>query len=84
METSIGSFEAKTHFSQLIERVSRGEEIMITRRGKPVAKLVPATPSRFSESAPKAAHTLRHLAQKMDMGVFEWGEWKALRDQGRA
>ena len=40
MET-IGAFEAKTHFSALLERVSRGEDITITRRGAPIAKLVP-------------------------------------------
>jgi prevent-host-death family protein len=33
--------EAKTHFSKLIERVAAGEEVIIARNGKPVAKLVP-------------------------------------------
>jgi prevent-host-death family protein len=33
--------EAKTHFSRLVERAERGEEIVIGRAGKPVAKLVP-------------------------------------------
>jgi len=33
--------EAKTHLSRLLERVQRGEEIVIGRSGKPVAKLVP-------------------------------------------
>jgi prevent-host-death family protein len=33
--------EAKTHLSRLLERVERGEEIVIARAGKPVAKLVP-------------------------------------------
>lgn len=33
--------EAKTHFSKLVERAERGEEIVIGRAGKPVAKLVP-------------------------------------------
>lgn len=33
--------EAKTHLSKLLERVERGEEIVIARAGKPVAKLVP-------------------------------------------
>jgi prevent-host-death family protein len=33
--------EAKTHFSKLVERVEAGEEIVIARAGKPVAKLVP-------------------------------------------
>lgn len=40
--TTIGSFEAKTHLPQLLERVSRGEKIFITRHGKPTAMLVPA------------------------------------------
>ena len=40
--TSVGSFEAKTHLPQLLERVSRGERILITRHGKPAALLVPA------------------------------------------
>jgi len=34
-------FEAKTHFSKLVERAEKGEEIIIGRSGKPVAKLVP-------------------------------------------
>ncbi|MDA0835602.1 MAG: type II toxin-antitoxin system prevent-host-death family antitoxin [Planctomycetota bacterium] len=37
----IGAFEAKTHFSELLERVSHGEEITITRHGTPIARLVP-------------------------------------------
>ena len=39
---TVGAFEAKTHLNQLLNRVSRGETIRITRRGIPVAKLVPA------------------------------------------
>ncbi|MBA2446314.1 MAG: type II toxin-antitoxin system Phd/YefM family antitoxin [Nocardioidaceae bacterium] len=35
--------EAKTHFSRLLERVSKGEEIVIGKAGKPVARLVPYT-----------------------------------------
>ena len=38
----VGTFHAKTHFSQLIERVQKGEEITITKHHKPVARLVPA------------------------------------------
>ena len=33
--------EAKTHFSKLVERVAEGEEIVIGKAGKPVAKLIP-------------------------------------------
>src|SRR3954453_12031190 len=38
----VGAYEAKTHLPQLLERVSRGERITITRHGVPVAVLVPA------------------------------------------
>lgn len=38
----IGVHEAKTHLSRLLQRVQLGEEITISRGGRPVAKLVPA------------------------------------------
>ncbi len=38
---SVGSFEAKTHLPRLLERVVRGERILITKHGQPVAMLVP-------------------------------------------
>ena len=44
---SVGAFEAKTKFSELLERASQGEEITITKHEKPVARLVPfEKPSR--------------------------------------
>jgi prevent-host-death family protein len=39
--TTIGAYEAKTHLSELLERVSRGETITITKHGKPIAQLKP-------------------------------------------
>jgi len=39
---TVGAFEAKTHLNELLQKVSKGETIRITRRGIPVAKLVPA------------------------------------------
>ena len=38
----VGTFQAKTHFSQLLERVAKGEEITITKHERPVARLAPA------------------------------------------
>jgi prevent-host-death family protein len=38
---SVGTFEVKTHLTQLLERVAKGERIVITNRGKAVAMLVP-------------------------------------------
>lgn len=41
MAESINVYDAKTHLSKLLERVEHGEEIVIARAGRPVAKLVP-------------------------------------------
>ena len=41
MAQHIGAFEAKTHFSQILEKAEHGEDFIITRRGKPVAKIIP-------------------------------------------
>lgn len=38
---TVTAFEAKTRFGELLERVSKGEEVVITRHDKPVARLVP-------------------------------------------
>jgi prevent-host-death family protein len=43
---NVGSFEAKTHLSELLERVAKGEEFTITKHGKPVARLLPVQPSK--------------------------------------
>jgi prevent-host-death family protein len=37
----IGMFEAKTHFSKIIEKAKNGTDFIITQRGKPVAKIIP-------------------------------------------
>ena len=41
---TVNVHEAKTHLSRLLERVEAGEEIMIARAGKPIARLVPLEP----------------------------------------
>ena len=83
MQNSVGSFEAKTHFGQLIERAMHGEEIFITRRGKPVAKIVSITSPHDLDSAKDAVSRLRALAKEMQLGKFHWDEWKNYRDTGR-
>ena len=50
MET-IGAFEAKTHLGELLDRVERGESVTITRRGKPVAQLIPTPPAQKRDRA---------------------------------
>ena len=47
--SKVTAFEAKTRFGELLERVSRGEEVVITRHDKVVARLVPEGPPRLDE-----------------------------------
>lgn len=60
--TSIGALEAKTRLSELLDRVARGEEIMITRDGKPAARLVPA------EAGAKPAGKKASAAELLEIG----------------
>ena len=62
--TIVGAYEAKTRFSQLLERVAAGEEITITRHGNPVARLVPALPIHSMESRREAIVKMRELASR--------------------
>ncbi len=58
MET-VGLFEAKTHLSELVARAERGEEVVITRHNRPVAKLVPIatiTPEQLKRRLSAVAH----------------------------
>ena len=80
---TIGSFEAKTHFAELLSRAERGEEITITRRGKPVARLVPTERGHDVAAAREAATRMRALARTLKLGPFDWNEWKGYRDEGR-
>jgi prevent-host-death family protein len=57
---TVSAFEAKTRFGELLERVARGEEIVITRHDKPVARIVP-------EGAQRSAHVERSAARLRDL-----------------
>ena len=57
--STISAYEAKTHFSQLLARVAKGERITITRHGVPVATLQPADLAR----ARPARETIDQLLQ---------------------
>lgn len=79
----VGSFEAKNKLSELLERAERGEEIVITRRGRPVAKLVAFHDTATEEQAKAAVERMRARARAMNRGPFDWEEWKRYRDEGR-
>ncbi len=57
--TSIGTFAAKTHLTQLLGRVAKGEKILITNRGRPVAMLVPPEPENRVDVAGLVEEMLR-------------------------
>ena len=78
MET-IGSYEAKTHWAAILKRVSLGQEIVITKRGIPVAKLIPENGG--DHSAKEIAAELKKLRRDTTLGALNW---KDLRDEGRA
>ena len=80
--TEIGAFEAKNKLSELLDRVEGGEEVVITRRGKPVAKLIPASGEMGTRHTRQAAERIRQRAKKFG-GKFDWEEWKRYRDEGR-
>ena len=76
---TVGAFDAKTHLSSLLNRVAQGEEVLITRRGIPVARLVPAEKADRS----RVAQTIQRL-RSVRQGVELHGlDWKELRDKGR-
>jgi prevent-host-death family protein len=83
MKRIVGAFEAKTHLSELLDKVENGEEITITRRGHPVAKLIPAKPKHDVAAAMEAVRKLRELAKEIKPGTFSWAEFKKYRDEGR-
>ncbi|MBX3401969.1 MAG: type II toxin-antitoxin system Phd/YefM family antitoxin [Phycisphaeraceae bacterium] len=76
---SVGTFEAKTHLSDLLDRVAKGESITITRHGIPVARLVP--PQQRDPLAVQAAiDRLLELRRHHSLGGLSV---KELRDEGR-
>jgi prevent-host-death family protein len=79
----VGAFEAKNKLGQLLDLVERGEEIIITRHGKPVARLVPPKKAFNRDQARAAIGRIRERAEKLKLGPFEWTEWKSFRDDGR-
>lgn len=75
MATVVGAFEAKTHLAALLDKVESGEEVVITRHGRRVARLVPAVTADVQD----AIAELKALAAGTTLGA----DWRELRDEGR-
>ena len=70
----VGAFEAKTHLSRLLKRVSDGEEFTITKHGQPIAKLVPVN-RRAEDQVAWAVAGLQALRQKNQATLREIVSW---------
>ncbi len=77
--SKVGSYEAKTHLPQLLNRVQQGEEITITRRGVPIAKLVPVNRTSRKEIQ-EAIEEIRSLRKGFTTGGISI---KEMIEQGR-
>ena len=81
----VGVLEAKTRLSALIDEAGAGEDVVITRHGRPVAKLV--RPDTLRQPAgPEVAARIRALREEVERkyGVDEDFDWKAAVEEGRA
>jgi prevent-host-death family protein len=85
---TVGIFDAKTHLSSLVDEVEKGREIVITRHGKPVAKLVRAarsddrlTPEQVQKRQ-QALKELREIGQRLKLNLTQ-EEIKARIQEGR-
>ncbi len=76
----MGAYEAKTHFSELLERVAAGEEVTITRHGSPVARMVPVKGTSTQQERRSAIEAMRALSRGLRLN----GERvKDLKAEGR-
>ena len=64
---TVGAYEAKTHLSELLEKVEAGEEIVITKHGVPVAKLVPVEKKASAEERAAAIRRIQKLGTRLSL-----------------
>ncbi|MEM6441704.1 MAG: type II toxin-antitoxin system Phd/YefM family antitoxin [Pseudomonadota bacterium] len=82
----VGAFDAKTHLAALLSDVEAGETIVITRRGKPVAKLGPLEPAKrerkpgFMKGRIKVPDDFDTMGQEEILAMFEGRDEKPRRD----
>jgi prevent-host-death family protein len=77
---SIGAYQAKSHFSELLDRVENGEEITITKHGNPVAKLVPV---RRESTAKERRAAMDRWINALDRPTLGGLKQRDLIDEGR-
>lgn len=65
---TIGAYEAKTHLSELLKKVEGGQEIVITKHGTAVARLVPVKKKASAEERVAAIERIQGLAADLSLG----------------
>jgi prevent-host-death family protein len=76
----VGAFEAKSKLGQLLDQVEHGEEIVITRRGRPVARLTSVEPGFDREKARRAVTGILEMRKGVTLGGLKI---KDLINEGR-
>lgn len=66
--TQVGAFEAKNRLGQLLDLVERGEEVVITRHEKEIARPVPPKAGHDKEAARAAAEWIREMSRGVTLG----------------
>ncbi len=74
----IGSFDAKTHFSELLKKVQTGEEILITNRGKIVARL-----THYEEEGPNPELFIKKIKEFSKGRRTSLEEITKMKERGR-
>ena len=74
--TTVSAYEAKTHLPRLLRAAERGETVIITRHGKPVAQLGPVEDKRREEVAEVIARMKRARARRAKVTVEEILAWR--------
>ena len=80
--TSIGYYQARTHFSELLDQVAKGKKVLITRRGKPAALLVPP-PQEAKRDVRKVIREMLELRDREGPTLGSKASVRGLIEEGR-
>ncbi len=74
--TEVGTLEAKTHLSELLDQVERGSRFVITKRGKPVAQLSPVERRQPRRRAGFAKGLFAFVAKDFDAPLKDFAKYR--------
>ena len=72
----VGIFDAKTHLSELLDDVERGQVVYLTRRGRRIAELRPITPSKLPLVRGSASNDRYRMAPDFDVTPGDFAEYE--------